>query len=143
MGEEQKVEEPKVEETKVEEPKPEEKKEENAEEKPPAEEKKEEEPKPPAPFVLFIDLHCVGCAKKIEKSLLRIPEVVGLDIDMVKNQVTIKGVAGEEGCDWKWWSCGLGPCWVSSEWKNTAGKCRCRSPELLIVYRGRSMVMSR
>ncbi|KAI3525234.1 hypothetical protein L1887_03909 [Cichorium endivia] len=54
-----------------------------------------------------------------------------------------KGVAGEEGCDWKWWSCGLGPCWVSSEWKNTAGKCRRRSPELLIVYRGRSMVMSR
>ncbi|CAI9274296.1 unnamed protein product [Lactuca saligna] len=63
----------KKEEQKVEEPKPEEKKEENAEEKPPAEEKKEEEPKPPAPFVLFIDLHCVGCAKKIEKSLLRIP----------------------------------------------------------------------
>ncbi|CAI9274297.1 unnamed protein product [Lactuca saligna] len=63
----------KMEEQKVEEPKPEEKKEENAEEKPPAEEKKEEEPKPPAPFVLFIDLHCVGCAKKIEKSLLRIP----------------------------------------------------------------------
>ncbi|KAI3710647.1 hypothetical protein L2E82_40436 [Cichorium intybus] len=48
-----------------------------------------------------------------------------------------KRVAGEEGCDWKWWSCGLGPCWVSSEWKNTAGKCRRRSPELLIVYRGR------
>ncbi|KAI3512706.1 hypothetical protein L1887_20024 [Cichorium endivia] len=53
-----------------------------------------------------------------------------------------KGVAGEEGCDWKWWSCGLGPCWVSPEWKNTAGKYRRRSPELLIVYRGRSMVMS-
>ncbi|KAI3517781.1 hypothetical protein L1887_17000 [Cichorium endivia] len=94
MGEEQKVEEPKVEETKVEEPKPEEKKEENAEEK------KEEEPKPPAPFVLFIDLHCVGCAKKIEKSLLRIPGVVGLDIDMVKNQVTIKGVVEPQAvCD--------------------------------------------
>ncbi|CAI9295576.1 unnamed protein product [Lactuca saligna] len=95
MGEEQKVEE-----QKVEEPKPEEKKEENAEEKPPAEEKKEEEPKPPAPFVLFIDLHCVGCAKKIEKSLLRIPGVVGLDIDMGKNQVTIKGVVEPQAvCD--------------------------------------------
>ncbi|KAM0043332.1 putative heavy metal-associated isoprenylated plant protein [Helianthus debilis subsp. tardiflorus] len=87
MGEEQKVEEPKVEEVK-----PEEKKEENVEEKPPAEDKKDEEPKPPPPFVLYIDLHCVGCAKKIERSLLRIPGVVGMDIDMEKNQVTIKGV---------------------------------------------------
>lgn len=54
--------------------KPEEKK----EEKPPVEEKKEEEPKPPPPFVLFIDLHCVGCAKKIEKSLMRIPGIYSL-----------------------------------------------------------------
>ena len=39
-----------------------------------AEEKKEEktEEKPPLPFVLFVDLHCVGCAKKIEKSLSNI-----------------------------------------------------------------------
>ncbi|KAL8188545.1 hypothetical protein R6Q57_029833 [Mikania cordata] len=65
---------------------------ENVEDKPPAEEKKDEEPIPPPPFVLFIDLHCVGCAKKIEKSLLRIPGVVGMDINMEKNQVTIKGV---------------------------------------------------
>lgn len=38
------------------------------------EEKKEEktEEKPPLPFVLFVDLHCVGCAKKIEKSLFNI-----------------------------------------------------------------------
>lgn len=64
-----------------EESKPEEKKEEKAEEKKEvkAEEKKEEkaeekkeEPKPPSPFVLFVDLHCVGCAKKIERTLLRI-----------------------------------------------------------------------
>ncbi|KAF5795499.1 putative heavy metal-associated domain, HMA, heavy metal-associated domain superfamily [Helianthus annuus] len=95
MGEEQKVEEPKVEEVK-----PEEKKEENGEEKPPAEEKKDEEPKPPPPFVLYIDLHCVGCAKKIERSLLRIPGVVGMDIDMEKNQVTIKGVVEPQAvCD--------------------------------------------
>ncbi|KAD6795805.1 hypothetical protein R6Q59_020277 [Mikania micrantha] len=91
MGEEQKVKEAKAEEVK---PK------ENVEEKPPAEEKKDEEPKPPPPFVLFIDLHCVGCAKKIEKSLLRIPGVVGMDINMEKNQVTIKGVVEPQAvCD--------------------------------------------
>lgn len=60
---------------KPEEVKAEEKKEENGEEKPPSEEKKDEEPKPPPPFVLYIDLHCVGCAKKIERSLLRIPGI--------------------------------------------------------------------
>ena len=54
-------------------PEAEEKKEEKAEEK--KEEKPEEqkeEPKPPLPFVLFVDLHCVGCAKKIERSLMKI-----------------------------------------------------------------------
>lgn len=45
--------------------KPEEKKAEKTEEK-------KEEPKPPSPFVLFVDLHCVGCAKKIERSILNI-----------------------------------------------------------------------
>lgn len=53
-----------------EETKPEEKKEEKVEEK--KEEKKDDEPKSPAPFVLFVDLHCVGCAKKIERSILKI-----------------------------------------------------------------------
>lgn len=48
----------------------EEKKEENAEEEIKKEEK--EEAKPPLPFVLFVDLHCVGCAKKIERSILKI-----------------------------------------------------------------------
>lgn len=57
-------------ETKPEEVKPEEKAEEKKEEK--AEEEKKEEPKPPAPFVLFVDLHCVGCAKKIERSIMKI-----------------------------------------------------------------------
>ncbi|GFP94327.1 heavy metal-associated isoprenylated plant protein 26, partial [Phtheirospermum japonicum] len=79
--------------------KPEEKKEEKIEEK--AEEKKEEEKieekkeepkKPPAPFVLFVDLHCVGCAKKIERSILKIRGVEGVSIDMSKNEVTIKGI---------------------------------------------------
>ncbi|KAL2542385.1 Heavy metal transport/detoxification superfamily protein [Abeliophyllum distichum] len=95
MGEEVKQEQVK------EEAKPEEKKEEKAQEKKEekAEEKKEEksaekkeEPKPPSPFVLLVDLHCVGCAKKIERSLLKIRGVEGVVIDMAQNQVTIKGV---------------------------------------------------
>ncbi|KAI8565159.1 hypothetical protein RHMOL_Rhmol03G0239100 [Rhododendron molle] len=65
--------------------KPEEKKAEKTEEK-------KEEPKPPSPFVLFVDLHCVGCAKKIERSILNIKGVEGVEIDMSQNQVTIKGV---------------------------------------------------
>ncbi|KAL2527571.1 Heavy metal transport/detoxification superfamily protein [Abeliophyllum distichum] len=67
-----------------EEPKPEEKEEKM--------EEKKEEPKPPSPLVLFVDLHCVGCAKKIERSILKIRGVEGVVIDMEKNQVTIKGV---------------------------------------------------
>lgn len=43
---------------------------------PPKEEVKTEEeqtePKPPSPFVLYVDLHCVGCAKKIERSISKI-----------------------------------------------------------------------
>nr|DAD18079.1 TPA_asm: hypothetical protein HUJ06_019542 [Nelumbo nucifera] len=52
--------------------KAEEKKEEKADEKKNenAEEKKEE-PKPPEPVILFVDLHCVGCAKKIERSIMK------------------------------------------------------------------------
>lgn len=96
-------------ETKVEDKKEEEK----------AEEEKKEEPKPPSPFVLFVDLHCVGCAKKIEKSILRMKGtlvdkywsltetvhiekiilvlikstgVEGVVINMGQNQVTIKGI---------------------------------------------------
>ncbi|XP_010671306.2 heavy metal-associated isoprenylated plant protein 9 isoform X2 [Beta vulgaris subsp. vulgaris] len=68
-----------------------------AEEKPPAEEEKKEEeppqpPPPPPPFVLYVDLHCVGCAKKIERSIMKIRGVEGVVIDMAQNQVTIKGV---------------------------------------------------
>ncbi|KAM7268799.1 hypothetical protein ACFE04_010965 [Oxalis oulophora] len=65
------------------------------EEKPAAaeeEEEKKQEPKPPAPFVLSVDLHCVGCAKKIERSIMKIRGVEGVVIDMSKNQVTIKGI---------------------------------------------------
>lgn len=66
-------------------------KEKKAEEKP-AEEEKKEESKPPSPFVLFVDLHCVGCAKKIERSIMKIRGVEGVTIDMAKNEVTIKGI---------------------------------------------------
>ncbi|KAH6766860.1 Heavy metal transport/detoxification superfamily protein [Perilla frutescens var. hirtella] len=51
-----------------------------------------EEGKQPLPLVLFVDLHCVGCAKKIERSILKIRGVEGVAIDMTKNEVTIKGV---------------------------------------------------
>lgn len=56
----------KPEETKPEEPKPEEKKEEKVDEK-----KEETPPPPPPPIVLFVNLHCVGCAKKIQRSILK------------------------------------------------------------------------
>ncbi|KAG8381611.1 hypothetical protein BUALT_Bualt06G0139500 [Buddleja alternifolia] len=88
MGEEAKQQEQAKEETKQEEKK-EEKVEEKKEEK--IEEKKEK-PKPPSPLVLFVDLHCVGCAKKIERSISKIRGVEGVVIDMAKNEVTIKGV---------------------------------------------------
>ncbi|PHU23330.1 hypothetical protein BC332_08437 [Capsicum chinense] len=92
MGEETKQEAPK-EDVKVEE-----KKEEQTEEK--KEEEKKEEPKPPSPFVLYVDLHCVGCAKKIERSISKIRGVEGVVIDMATNQVTIKGVIEPQAvCD--------------------------------------------
>ncbi|KAM1784081.1 hypothetical protein ACFX11_042339 [Malus domestica] len=88
MGEEAKQEQAKAE------AKPEEKAEVKVEEKKDekAEEEKKEEPKPPSPFVLVVDLHCVGCAKKIERSIMRIRGVEGVVIDMAKNEVTIKGI---------------------------------------------------
>ncbi|XP_024961757.1 heavy metal-associated isoprenylated plant protein 9-like [Cynara cardunculus var. scolymus] len=59
--------------------------------------KAESEPKAvPSPMVLSVDLHCIGCAKKIEKSLLQIRGVAGVKVDMVKNQVTVKGVVEPE-----------------------------------------------
>ncbi|KAK4351043.1 hypothetical protein RND71_030356 [Anisodus tanguticus] len=81
-----------------EEVKPEEKKEEQTEEK--KEEEKKEEPKPPSPLVLYVDLHCVGCTKKIERSISKIRGVEGIVIDMAQNQVTIKGVIEPQAvCD--------------------------------------------
>ncbi|XAR71568.1 hypothetical protein NMG60_11017907 [Bertholletia excelsa] len=93
MGEEAKQEQSQAE------AKPEEKKEEKTEEngektgeKGEKAEEKKEEPKPPSPLVLSVDLHCVGCAKKIERSILKIRGVEGVVIDMSQNQVTIRGV---------------------------------------------------
>ncbi|KAF7816612.1 heavy metal-associated isoprenylated plant protein 9 [Senna tora] len=97
MGEEAKQEQPIAEEKKEEkaeekkEEKTEEKKEEKTEEKPEEEEKKEE-PKPPSPCVLSVDLHCVGCSKKIEKYIMKMRGVEGVVTDMTKNEVTIKGI---------------------------------------------------
>ncbi|KAK8658336.1 hypothetical protein V6N13_036544 [Hibiscus sabdariffa] len=74
MGEESKQEQPPVEEK-------------------PTEEKKEEPPLPPRPpLVLFVDLHCVGCAKKVERTIMKIRGVEGVVIDMTQNQVTVKGI---------------------------------------------------
>lgn len=119
MKQEEKKEE-KNEEKQVEEKKEEKQVEEKKEEK--QEEEKKEEPKPPSPCVLYVDLHCVGCAKKIQRSIMKmrgvhyvvflLPNVMlcmnhvysflfcvclligveGVVIDMAKNEVTIKGI---------------------------------------------------
>jgi len=93
----------KQEEAKAAEAKAEEKKEEKLEEK--KEEKKEETkeeekkeetkpspPPPPPPVILGIDMHCVGCAKKIERCLLKCKGVEEVETDMANNQLKIKGV---------------------------------------------------
>ncbi|KAK7275941.1 hypothetical protein RIF29_17068 [Crotalaria pallida] len=100
MGEEAKQEQPKAEvkpeNKEVEKPAEEKPAEEKKEEEKPAEEKpaeeKKEEPKPPAPCVLFVDLHCVGCAKKIERAIMKMRGVEGVVTNMAKNEVTIKGI---------------------------------------------------
>ncbi|KAJ3678475.1 hypothetical protein LUZ60_002278 [Juncus effusus] len=107
MGEEaKKEEEPKVEakaEEKKEEEKKEEKKEEEKKEEPKAEEEKKEEekkteepPAPPPPVILQVDLHCIGCARKIERCILRCKGVEGVEVEMGKNLVTIKGIVDPE-----------------------------------------------
>ncbi|CAH2044348.1 unnamed protein product [Thlaspi arvense] len=63
-----------------------------AEEEKPAVEEEPQPPPPPPPFILYVDLHCVGCAKKIERSILKIRGVEEVVMDMSENQVTIKGV---------------------------------------------------
>ncbi|XP_009389886.2 heavy metal-associated isoprenylated plant protein 9 isoform X1 [Musa acuminata AAA Group] len=86
MGEAKQEAEAKQEEKKVEKQE-EEKKEEKAEEK-----KEEAKPSPPPPIVLSVALHCVGCAKKIKKSILKCRGVESVEVDMKQNQVTVKGV---------------------------------------------------
>ncbi|XP_068649848.1 heavy metal-associated isoprenylated plant protein 9-like [Aristolochia californica] len=80
--------------------KPEEKKEEKVEEKKventeKAEEKKEvaaDPPPPPPPVVLFVDMHCVGCAKRVERCIMKVRGVEEVKIDMTQNHITIKGI---------------------------------------------------
>ncbi|XP_011084582.1 heavy metal-associated isoprenylated plant protein 9-like [Sesamum indicum] len=57
-----------------------------------AEEKKEAA----SGFVLFVDLHCVGCANKILSSISKITGVERVLMDMGKNEVSIKGVVEPE-----------------------------------------------
>ncbi|CAN8252196.1 unnamed protein product [Cochlearia groenlandica] len=66
--------------------------EEEEEEEKAAAEEEQQPPPPPPPFILYVDLHCVGCAKKIERSILKIRGVEEVVMDMNENQVTIKGV---------------------------------------------------
>lgn len=42
------------------------------EEENPTVEEEPQPPPPPPPFILYVDLHCVGCAKKIQRSILKI-----------------------------------------------------------------------
>ncbi|KAG9455418.1 hypothetical protein H6P81_008322 [Aristolochia fimbriata] len=74
--------------------KPEEKVEEKAEEKAAAEKKEEaaDPPPPPPPVVLFVDMHCVGCAKRVERCLMKVRGVEEVKIDMSQNHITIKGI---------------------------------------------------
>nr|VDD39280.1 unnamed protein product [Brassica oleracea] len=62
------------------------------EEENPTVEEEPQPPPPPPPFILYVDLHCVGCAKKIQRSILKIRGVEEVAMDMNENQVTVKGV---------------------------------------------------
>ncbi|KAG0458845.1 hypothetical protein HPP92_021973 [Vanilla planifolia] len=77
-------------------PKPEEKSAmEQKEEKPPEEKKEEAKPSPltaPPSVVLFVDLHCVGCAKKIQRSILKCRGVEEVETDIEKNEVRVRGI---------------------------------------------------
>ncbi|XP_058105108.1 heavy metal-associated isoprenylated plant protein 9 isoform X2 [Magnolia sinica] len=69
--------------------KAEDKKEEKAEEK--AEEKKEEEKAPPSPIVLFVDMHCVGCAKRVERCIMKFRGVQTAETELSSSKVTVTG----------------------------------------------------
>ncbi|XP_062201046.1 heavy metal-associated isoprenylated plant protein 7-like [Phragmites australis] len=51
------------------------------------EEKKQEEPQE---IVLKVDMHCEGCAKKVEKSLLRFEGVENVEVDSRSKTVVVK-----------------------------------------------------
>ncbi|XP_015164259.1 copper transport protein CCH [Solanum tuberosum] len=56
------------------------------------EDERTEELKQHSPLIFCIDLHCIGCAKKIERTISKIRGVDRVMIGMEQNQVTISGV---------------------------------------------------
>lgn len=50
-------------------------------------------PPPPQPVVLRMILHCDGCAKKVKKSIHRMPGVVSVVADAAANTVIVAGTA--------------------------------------------------
>ncbi|XP_047084415.1 heavy metal-associated isoprenylated plant protein 6-like [Lolium rigidum] len=50
-------------------------------------------PAPPQPVVLRMVLHCDGCAKKVKKSIHRMPGVVSVVADAAANTVVVAGTA--------------------------------------------------
>uniref|UniRef100_A0A0E0B8V0 HMA domain-containing protein n=1 Tax=Oryza glumipatula TaxID=40148 RepID=A0A0E0B8V0_9ORYZ len=67
-------------------------KEEQAEKK---EEAAEEKPDEPQEIVLKVDMHCEGCAKKVEKSLLRFEGVENVKADSRSKTVVVKSRAAD------------------------------------------------
>ncbi|XP_068634651.1 heavy metal-associated isoprenylated plant protein 9-like [Aristolochia californica] len=78
--------------------KPKERKEEKVEQKKKEKEEKKEEaanpppPPPPPPVVLLVDMHCVGCAKRVERCIMKVRGVEEVKIDINQNHITIKGI---------------------------------------------------
>ncbi|XP_078164131.1 heavy metal-associated isoprenylated plant protein 7-like isoform X2 [Carex rostrata] len=72
----------------------EQKEEEKKEEPPKEEEKKEEAPEPPE-IVLKVDMHCEGCAKKVQKSLRKFEGVEEVKADSRAKTVVVKGKAAD------------------------------------------------
>ncbi|PKA54197.1 hypothetical protein AXF42_Ash000030 [Apostasia shenzhenica] len=79
----------KQEEVKSPEERPEPEKEQKEEEKPPS---PPPPPPPPPPIILSVDLHCNGCAKKIERSILKCRGVEEVETKMETNEIKVKGI---------------------------------------------------
>ncbi|KAF0929277.1 hypothetical protein E2562_019599 [Oryza meyeriana var. granulata] len=57
----------------------------------------EKEPDEPQEIVLKVDMHCEGCAKKVEKSLLRFEGVEGVKADSRSKTVVVKSRTADPG----------------------------------------------